>query len=399
MYSLCTPSVHRKGDGVAYWDNKRQVWRISARASRPGEGRRREVRDIREPHTAAGRRAAEVEEARLRVQMADDLETAWPGGTNAGSFAVAATAWLDRNRHHWSPKTVRECDYALRRYILPALGPTPLAKVSPSQVEGLYSTWDAQGYAPPTMRRWHGIVRAIFADAERLGQVSRNPMLRVRPAGGAAPERVRIPSPGEVLAAITHAASPAAAALFQLAAGTGARRGTLVALRWRDIDLGERQINFSFAVTLGPDNRQVLKGTKANRPYAVTIAGPAVEALHSHRARAAKTALEMGLGALSDLFVFSSDGGETPWAVHYVSHAWHTACIRAGISQPCRFHDVRHYAATRMLAASVPVRVVAERLGCTEANVIRTYSHRVPTNEDRRAAEVLAEALSGTAAS
>jgi integrase len=56
----------------------------------------------------------------------------------------------------------------------------------------------------------------------------------------------------------------------------------------------------------------------------------------------------------------------------------------------CRLHDVRHFAASRMLAGGIAARVVADRLGCTESNVLRTYSHRVPSPDDGRAAEIMA---------
>ena len=64
-----------------------------------------------------------------------------------------------------------------------------------------------------------------------------------------------------------------------------------------------------------------------------------------------------------------------------------------GLPGTCRLHDLRHFAATRLLRAALPPGVVADRLGCTEANVISTYSHRVPTGEDARAAQVMAEVL------
>lgn len=380
---------------MARWDEKRNCWRIAVDDAPPGAPRHRVYRDVREPNNQAGRRAAELFEARLKLQAAETRELQWPGGTRGQSFAAEAAAWVERNRHRWSPKTVKETQYALAHYILPGIGPVPLDRLSPAKIEALYASWEGRGYAPPTRRRWHGIVNAVFADAERLGNLTvRNPMARVRAAGGPAPERVHIPSPQEVRAAIDAAATPAVATFFELAAATGARRGTLVALRWRDVDLPERTVSFSHAVTVGPEG-PVVKGTKANRPYATKISGQALDALREHRARAAESALALGLGSLEELFVFSSDGGKAHWDVSYPSHAWLMACQKAGIAEPCRLHDLRHFAATRLLAASIPVRVVAERLGCTEANVIRTYSHRVPSLEDDRAADVLAQALGG----
>ena len=378
---------------MARYDPVRKVWRITANATVPGGKRRRAVRDVAAAPGRAGRKMAELAEARLRVEVATGLEYQTPGVTGSpGTFAAAAAAWVARNAHKWSPATTKLTRIALRCYVLPTLGAVPLEKVTPAQIEDLYAAWAAAGYSASARRRYHGMLHSIYADAERLDLLAgRNPMTRVRPAGGKAPER-HVPPAEDLRRVIAAAGSPAVATFFELAATTGARRGTLLALRWRDIDLEAETVTFAHAVTLGEDG-PVIKGTKANRPYAVRIVGPGLVAVRDQRTRAAETALGLGVAAaLSDLFVFSSDGGLTPWAVSYPSHAWRIASERAGVAR-VRLHDLRHFAATRLLSQSVPPRVVADRLGCTETNVIRTYSHRVPTTEDARAAQILADAL------
>ena len=46
-----------------------------------------------------------------------------------------------------------------------------------------------------------------------------------------------------------------------------------------------------------------------------------------------------------------------------------------------------------MLMAGVPISVVAERLGCTEGNILRTYRHFIP-GSDQGAAELMDRLLS-----
>ena len=380
---------------MARWDEKRGAWRVVIDISRPGQTRQRRYHDVKAPNTRDGRKTAELAEARLKIEAADAVERDWPGGREPGStFAAVAADWVDRNRTRWSPKTLKETKYALQRYILPCIGATPLDHVSPSQIETMYAAWGAEGRSPSTMRRWHGMINSVFADAQRLGEISTNPMVRVRPAGGKAKER-RIPTPDEVRRVIT-AAGPMTAVFFELAAATGARRGTLVALRWRDVDLQAGTVSYVEAVAEGCDG-QVLKSNKADVAYAVTITGPSLEALREHRHRALETAMALGIaGEFGSLFVFSRDGGSKHWNVSWPTHAWHDACIAAGVA-PFRLHDVRHFSASRLLAAGVPSRVVADRLGCTEGNVLRTYSHRVSSSaEDARAAQVMADALTGS---
>ena len=388
---------------MAHWDPTRNAWRIAADATRPGEKRRRVVRLVKEPHTSAGERLAVAAEYRLRDEVADNRDA-----PEAGTFAAAARRWQHRARSRrgpWSPSTRRTVADALEGHLLPALGGRPLDRVTAADIEALYSTW-AITLAPSTVRRLHGMVRKIYADAERLGELraDRNPMHRVEPGGSAAPERIHMPTPDDVRALVEVAGEHSAlVALFlTVAAYTGARRGSVLALRWRNVDLEAGVVRVERAFALGDDGKLHEKGNKADKPYPVQIAGRAVDLLAEARKRAAETALAMGTrGRFDDLFLFSSDGGVTPWSIAHPSRAFRLAARSLGLSWPkgdgddggMTLHDLRHFAASQMLAAGIPVRVVAERLGCTEANVHRTYSHYIPSAMDRRAADVMAEAL------
>jgi len=59
-----------------------------------------------------------------------------------------------------------------------------------------------------------------------------------------------------------------------------------------------------------------------------------------------------------------------------------------------RLHDFRHYVATHLLEAGVPVRAVSERLGHANATTtLGIYAHAVPAT-DQRSAELLGDLLS-----
>ena len=170
----------------------------------------------------------------------------------------------------------------------------------------MYAAWGAEGSLPvddaPLARHGQRRVRR-----RRAPWRAARPELTVRVvlAGGKAKER-RIPTPDEVRRVIT-AAGPITAVFFELAAATGARRGTLVALRWRDVDIQAGTVSYVEAVAEGCDG-QVLKSNKADVAYAVTITGPSLEILREHRRQALETAMALGIaGEFGSLFVFSRD--------------------------------------------------------------------------------------------
>jgi integrase len=59
-----------------------------------------------------------------------------------------------------------------------------------------------------------------------------------------------------------------------------------------------------------------------------------------------------------------------------------------------RFHDLRHTHATELLRAGVHIKVVAERLGDSEATVMRVYSHILPDMQ-QTAADALEPMMQG----
>ena len=153
-----------------------------------------------------------------------------------------------------------------------------------------------------------------------------------------------------------------------------------------------RTITFSRAI-VDSGAGEVEKGTKAERPYTVALGSATPQGLTEHRGRSLDRALSVGVALDGDSFVFSDDGGVSHWNLGWPSHAWGIYSSKAGVLG-LRLHDLRHCAASQMLMAGIPASVVAERLGCTEGNALRTYRHFIP-GADRHAADLMDRLLAG----
>jgi len=92
-------------------------------------------------------------------------------------------------------------------------------------------------------------------------------------------------------------------------------------------------------------------------------------------------------------FVFSRCAdGATPWLPNWTTKEFIRARRAAGLPQ-FRLHDLRHFMATEMLAAGVPIVTVSQRLSHARVSTtLNVYAHSVPGG-DRRAAETLAAIL------
>jgi integrase len=136
-------------------------------------------------------------------------------------------------------------------------------------------------------------------------------------------------------------------ALVLLAITTGARRGELLALTWRDVDL---KSGCAYVCTSKNDDRRTLPLTPA-----------AVKELGRFRNRKDQDAL---------VFRSRRRAGE-PFAFEMV---WRAARDRAGIPE-LRFHDLRHTCASYLAQQGASLLEIADVLGHRDLKMSRRYAH------------------------
>lgn len=382
------------------------AWRLTVPAPNdPLTGRRRNVYEtVHAPNNRAGAKLADARIAELIVAIGSGqlpAPLAEQPSRHGPTVADLARDWLEAHQPRqdrrsgdwigWSPKTEVTVRDNFRLHILPVIGNYLADQVTGLHLDRLYRSLEVHsGLSASAVLRCHSQVRAMYNWAVRKKLVPANPALAADPPRVKA-RQLEVPAMSEVRK-VQEVSTPEFAAFVQLAATVGARRGTLVALRWRDVDLQRATITFSRAIAESAEGA-IEKGTKADRPYTVSLGSSTVKLLSQHRHRSTETALAVGRPLDGTCFVFSDDGGTTHWSLAWPSHAWARYSARAGVGH-WRLHDLRHTAASQMLMSGVPISVVAERLGCTEANILRTYRHFIP-GSDRGAAELMDRLLDG----
>ncbi len=222
-----------------------------------------------------GKREAEEALARLVTEVS--------GGGHAAQDTTVGDLihqWLDLARGDLSPATARGYDWIVKTYIIPTLGKVPLARLRTNQLDRFYAKLRAGGgqdgrpLSPATVRQVHAIVRRALQQGVRWGWIATNP------ASLASPPRLRAqelepPEPDDVVRLIEAAArnDPDFGCYLHLAATTGARRGELCALRWRDLDLDVGAVTISGAIVEGANGALVEKDSSLGRAPGVRLTG------------------------------------------------------------------------------------------------------------------------------
>jgi integrase len=321
------------------------------------------------------------------------------GGAHAALDATVADLvlrWFELAKPELSPSTIRGYERNINNHILPTLGRVKVSRLKAAEIDHFYAVLRARGgvdgrpLSPASVRQVHAILRRALQQGVKWEWISSNPATmastpKVRPF------RVDPPSPEAVMRLINEAAKddPNFACYLTVAATTGARRGELCGLRWGAIDFDNQTLTIACAVVEGTRSKLYEKDTKTHGSRKIAIDEFTATELTRQHERCEKRAAELGAPLPPDAFVFSPDPtGLRPAVPNDVTKSFMRLRKRVGLDS-VRLHDLRHFAATRLLSAGVSVRTVSGRLGhASAAMTLGVYAHFLEVS-DRDAADAL----------
>jgi integrase len=325
---------------------------------------------------------------------------------------------------------------AIDRYILPALGRAKLREVDAATLDALYARVRARGgkcrhcwtrlrrgeaplragdryrpqpgaaeqiHEPDCARGWplsasavrevHSVLSGAFKQAVVWGWAGHNPAKLATPPSSSK-RGVSPPAARDVARLLTAAMAedPELGLFLRLAVVLGARRGELIGLKWRDVDLDAGAVLIANSVARVVGRPLVDKDTKTHAKRRIAIGADTVELLKAHRLRQAETALAVGTNLPPDAYVFSrAADASKPISPEWITHRFGRLAARLGVR--ARLHDLRHFMVTQLVAGGVDWRTVSGRVGHADGHMtLGTYAH-FQQAQDRQAAEFMDELL------
>jgi integrase len=315
--------------------------------------------------------------------------------------------WLDGLR--LAPSTVASYRKNVRLHIRTRIGTVPLASLTPGMLTKLYRDLEqggradhreGEGLSARTVRYIHTILGSALRDAVDSGLLAASPAAKAKPptAKQARSPEMHVWSGDQLRAFLDWAQNGSElAAAWHVLGYTGMRRGELLALRWRDVDLRAATITVRRSVGVvrnAGEGAEIEDGpTKTDKPRMVDIDASTVAVLRAHKQQRGEQALVL---ARDDALVFGDLESQHRHPERF-SRLWNqtvTRAIAAGIDvPPVRLHDLRHTHATVLLSAGVPVHVVSQRLGHASPVITMTvYAHVLPGSQ-REAADLFARLI------
>ncbi|MDH2407173.1 tyrosine recombinase XerC [Streptomyces chitinivorans] len=264
------------------------------------------------------------------------------------------------------PSTVRQAKVHLAR-IRKEFGPLPLASVKPSMVRAWLARLKKEGRKDSYVYALHNRLSQVMTDAVHDGLVTRNPCSRRTSPGGGKP-RPYVATTEQVWA-LYEAFEERYRLAVLLGAFAGLRVGEVCGLRRVDVDFTAREIRPSVQYPAEP-----LK-TDMSRE-AIPVPGALLELLPRPAEGGPST-------------VLAQDGGEqvSPWAIERQIRAVRPKV--PGLPEGFRYHDLRHYYASLLIASGADVKVVQHRLRHASAKTtLDTYGHLWPDSDESTRAAV-----------
>jgi integrase len=276
----------------------------------------------------------------------------------------------------------------IRLHIKPRIGGLSLAKLSAVHVQQFYTRL-VDEIGSSLRQLVHAILHKAMKHAVRMGLIAVNPCDAVERPRLVRPE-IQPLEPGQAKALLAAAVDDRLEALYVLALTTGMRLGELFALEWKNVDLhaGFLAVRHTLMELAGTHRLSEPKTAKSRRK--IELPKLAIDALWKHKAKA----LTAGH---TDGFVFRAVTGGALRRGHFYEKDFKPLLAKAGLPRATRFHDLRHTAATLMLAGGEHPKIVQELLGHSNISMtLGTYSHILPTMQ-REAVDRLGAMLSVSA--
>jgi integrase len=266
----------------------------------------------------------------------------------------------------------------INTYIIPELGDVQVQKLTPQQVQSLYTRLGKRGLAPKTINSVHGVLHKALDNAVRWSLVSRNVCDLVSPPRVVKREMKPL-TLEQAHKLLETAKGHRLEVLLMLAVVTGMRRGELLALRWSDVDLERHTLLVCRTVDYIAHYGYVETKPKTKSGMRqIMLPSFMVEILEAHRVQQAEQRQAVG-DEWEELGLVFCDLHGGYINSRYLLVLFRNLLQEAGLPH-MHFHDLRHSAVTLLMSMEVNIKVIQELLGHSDIiTTLGTYGHLLPT--------------------
>lgn len=315
--------------------------------------------------------------------------------------------WLETAaRQKVRARTLQDYRNLVRCYIRDTIGFVPLGKLTPMQIQSLYSALSdgesprsgvpaREPLSPRTIRNLHFTLKQALQQAVRWRMIAFNPASDVelpRPKSRHDRHLLRPLTPEQIPLFVRAIEQDRFKVLFHLLLGTGMRPGEALGLKWTCVDFrhGTVRVEQTLVRIFGQGGGWRLEEPKtAKSRRTIPIPPELIALLNVQRKNQAEERQLADDKWQEHDFVFTASNGQPLHELNIVKRHFKPALERAGLPSHIRLYDMRHTHATALLLMGEPEKVVSERLGhSTTVLTMDTYCAVLPTMQRGAASKI-----------
>ncbi|MGW1431864.1 tyrosine-type recombinase/integrase [Streptomyces sp. NPDC002431] len=206
---------------------------------------------------------------------------------------------------------------------------------------------------------------------------------------GEKPSPVMVWTPEQTGAFLDFVATDRLYAMWHLIAFRGLRRGEACGQLWSETDLDAHSLDVTSQLVQDGWEIETSEPKTDSGNRTVALDDDTVDVLRHHRKQQLADREEWGTAWVDTGMVFTQEDGS--W-LHpgKVTDLFERLVTASGLP-PIRLHDLRHGAATLMLAAGIDVKIVSDTLGHSDTRITRDIYQSVLPHVGKNAAEATAK--------
>lgn len=337
-----------------------------------------------------------------KTKLLNDVQT----GNYIEPTRITLSQWLDQWLSVYQEGNISRNFYVRRKdlvrlHVSHYIGNIPLQKLRPINIQSLYKqlqedgkitrkkTIDESGnevvvetrsgLATGTIKHIHNIIKPALRQAVNEGLITKNPASDIKPPRIVRTREARVLNKEQAGRYLETLKEHRLYAAFLLEMTTGLRRGELIGLQWKDLDMEKLSIKIRRQVNRisQKDGSTILDYAPLKTPAAyrtIVLPSIAISELKRYKKFQAVEKLKAGKMYKDEDLLFCTPTGEK-LDTRYLYRVHTKALKDAGIDHTA-FHNLRHSVATLLLQAGESIKTVQDILGHSDAETtLNCYSH------------------------
>lgn len=298
-------------------------------------------------------------------------------------FSRFIVDWLNTIKPQLANSTWTRYKIAIDKILLPSLGDKYLDKIKPSDINAIYlHCINDLGNSTTTIRQYHWILSKAFKNALRWKIIDYDIMTTIDPPKKTKRE-LTVYNKDQLFLLLDRIKNLTCYMPVLLSSTTGVRLGELCALRWKDVNLKDKEIYITRQLQKVDGKLELLELKTSTSKRKIPLLDYTIKGLEGLKQIQEYNKSKNKNYDKRNFVICKKDG--SPYEPNYISKNYTRVMKQYRVCEELkipyiRFHDLRHTYATMLLTANTNHKVVSELMGhSTVSMTLNTYSHVLPS--------------------